>query len=142
MQIFFIKPRKELDIEFWQMLLRRIWAYLVPVLGISNVYGILNQSLTQCKQNNKILEHVRILADGVDLDFLKEEDSKKEETLLALRNFLSEILNTLAVLSGKKVSDQVRNIVNKLLKQKISKSRMLCFPDSTEKGATCFSFDF
>ena len=142
MRISFIKPQKEIDVAFWQMLFCRIWACLVPVLGVSSVCTILNHALTRCKQNNKILERVRIIADGVNLDFLKEGDIKKEETVLAMRDFLSEILNALAILSGKKVSDEVRNLINKILKQKVLKNNMICLPSPTKDETTCFSFDF
>lgn len=146
MRITFIKSKKEFDIDFWQTLFCRIWAYLAPILGVLNVYTILNYAIGRCKEKHRILDGVKIITDGIDLDFLKKEimgkKIKDEDAIFALHDFLSEILSALAILSGRKVSREVRNFLNKISKQEGLKNKVICLPNPREEETTCFSFDF
>lgn len=109
-------------LEFLDELFRSIWARIVPTLGVTNVRSMLTYALNEASTKYPLLKEVRVRDDGVRLDALHTEvkhgTKKPEEVYEALREYLATLIHLLAQLTGEVVSRQVRELIEKIKREK------------------------
>lgn len=104
---------KKLDLAFFDILFRGVWARLVPQLGVTSVRAVLEQTLGEAMVHYPVLEHLRVRSGGIDLgDFSDHKnDEQPERVHQALWAYLETMTNLLSRLSGEKVSKSVSSYI-------------------------------
>ena len=104
-------PTESVDevIAFFEDILKVVWERVAPTLGQKVTMMIIRRALSITSKEHAFMEAVKITPDGISIKELHEDD--RGRLYRALKDFVANIIEILAVLTGEILIEQVEKVI-------------------------------